>query len=982
MDGTVLNLSSLIFTGAGTVTTGAATALTLDSGTTGAVDIGTSADAKAITIGNTTTTTTVNLTKGATGNIVLTGFDCTSPGFTSGGVLTTDASGNITCDDDDTGGTATSVPWSGLTDPTTFLTLAFDNAEDNTFSYIHSTGDHNAWTFNYSQTDDLVATDDFDAMTFNLSSESGDAGDTFDGIVINWADGTANTILDSAIKIDNAETTAATLTDAIVITSSGAVDGVTDAIDVSAVNLNNALNVGANFVLFDGLRAFEGTTGTLTIEDTGGADMALFIDQGTTGRLAISDSLQVGGTSTVAYSRFGTTATSHSGAGNVDAASDVVINDDLEVDGTLWLDGGVIHNSAGTLTIQLSSSPTNAFSDLTASSWLVNNTANLGMAALAVNQSLGTDGTTDVFTASASGNTVFRINRDGGTFIIAGATPPSTLLTVGAGSGKIDVGTVDPVYNIGGTKYATYMAGMVGVKEETAGGVKTQEYVPGVGYRHLIDFKTQAKGSDLWLFAKAANLQENLGKMIVLLTPAINTKTWYSLDAQNQTLSIYSLKPTSISYRFTAPRFDYALWTNYNYNPGAEGFYIPDEDITLNPDGEVTPDPSPSFQDFGIVQSPAGYELRDNLGQLVDGFEAFADFMAANIKAGAIYTRDLIAEKIVASRVETALISPLPDESNVTLQIGKVEGDGTSGFGELIVQDATGSAVASIDTTGNATFAGQVESSGIVTDQATVSGTLYANDIKSTTLDDIQSLLHQVEADQSLLSQAANWNINTSTEAATINYQQLSVEDLFVTGTLAAGNLSLSSSLTLGGDLVFQGNSLNTLSAPLQIQSLAMAPIELMAGKVRIETNGDVAISGNLYVAGKIESSSLSIKTSLNESDVASIDASGSGTFKSVTTDDLVVASSQTSDVSSIVNGEITTNATVGQAVIPAGVAEITIRNPKVTDYTLVYVTPTSSSSNRVLYVKSKAAGFFSVGFSDPLDTDVSFNWWIVAISP
>ena len=181
---------------------------------------------------------------------------------------------------------------------------------------------------------------------------------------------------------------------------------------------------------------------------------------------------------------------------------------------------------------------------------------------------------------------------------------------------------------------------------------------------------------------------------------------------------------------------------------------------------------------------------------------------------------------------------------------------------------------------------------------------------------------------------------------------------------------------------MFQGNSLNTLSAPLQIQSLAMAPIELMAGKVRIETNGDVAISGNLYVAGKIESSSLSIKTSLNESDVASIDASGSGTFKSVTTDDLVVASSQTSDVSSIVNGEITTNATVGQAVIPAGVAEITIRNPKVTDYTLVYVTPTSSSSNRVLYVKSKAAGFFSVGFSDPLDTDVSFNWWIVAISP
>lgn len=982
IDGTVLDIDSLIFAGAGTINTGAATTLTLDSGTTGAIDIGISADAKAITIGNSTTTTTLNLTKGATGNIVLTGFDCTSPGFTSGGVLTTDASGNVTCDDDDTGGAATNVPWSGLTDPTTFLTLAFDNGEDNTFSYIHSTGDHNAWTFNYSQVDDGAATDDFDAMTFNLSSESGDAGDTFDGVVINWTDGVANTVLDSALKIDNAEDTAATLTDAILITSSGAVGGITDAIDVSATNLNNAINAGANFVLFDALRAFEGATGTLTLEDTGGADMALFIDEGTTGRLAISDSLNVGGTSTEAYSRLGTSATSHSGAGNVDAASDLVINDDLEVDGTLWLDGGAIHNSAGTLTVQFTGTPTTTANQLTGSSWLVTNTTNLGWAALIVDQTKGTDGTTDVFAASASGSTVFRVNRDGGTFIIAGASPPSTLLTVGAGSGKIDVGTVDPVYNIGGTKYATYMAGMVGVKEETAGNVSTQEYVPGLGYRQLIDFKNMENGSDLWLFSKATNLKENLDKTVVLLTPSVNTKTWYSLDKQNYTLSIYSLRPTSVSYRLTAPRFDYTLWTNYNNNPGAEGFFIPDDGVTLSSSGEVTPDPSPSFQDFSIVETSSGYELKDKLGLAVDGFEAFASFIAANIKAGAIETRDLLAEKIVAPRVETALISPLPDESNVAVQIGKAKEDGTSGFGELIVQDATGSAVASIDTAGNASFEGQVKSDSLqVASEATVAGTLYANDIKSTTLDDIQTLLHRVEADQDLLAQAATWNPNTASSSGNLSYEQLSVNDLFVTGTLAASNLSLSSSLTLGSDFVIQGNSINTLSAPLEIESLAMAPIELMAGKVSIETNGDVAISGNLYVAGKIESTGLSIRSSSGEPDSASIDASGSGKFKSVTTDDLVVASSQTSDASSIVNGEITTNATVGQAVIPAGIPEITIRNPKITDYTLVYVTPTSSSSNHVLYVKSKAAGFFSVGFSDPLDADVSFNWWIVSIS-
>ncbi|MDQ5952250.1 MAG: hypothetical protein QG626_377, partial [Patescibacteria group bacterium] len=108
---------------------------------------------------------------------------------------------------------------------------------------------------------------------------------TFDGIVMNWANGTANTIMDSAIKIDNAETTAATMTDGLIITSSGVADGITDAIDVSAANLNNAVNIGANFFLMDGVRVFEGTTGTMTIEDTSGNDLLTVVDAGTVGTL-------------------------------------------------------------------------------------------------------------------------------------------------------------------------------------------------------------------------------------------------------------------------------------------------------------------------------------------------------------------------------------------------------------------------------------------------------------------------------------------------------------------------------------------------------------------------------------------------------------------------------------------------------------------------------------------------------------------------
>ncbi len=82
--------------------------LGIDTNGTGAISIGTGANSKTITLGNTSSTTSLVLTKGASGNITFTGFDCSS--YTNGGVLTTDASGNITCANDD-GGSGSQSPW-------------------------------------------------------------------------------------------------------------------------------------------------------------------------------------------------------------------------------------------------------------------------------------------------------------------------------------------------------------------------------------------------------------------------------------------------------------------------------------------------------------------------------------------------------------------------------------------------------------------------------------------------------------------------------------------------------------------------------------------------------------------------------------------------------------------------------------------------------------------------------------------------------
>jgi len=54
--------------------------------------------------------------------------------------------------------------------------------------------------------------------------------------------------------------------------------------------------------------------------------------------------------------------------------------------------------------------------------------------------------------------------------------------------------------------------------------------------------------------------------------------------------------------------------------------------------------------------------------------------------------------------------------------------------------------------------------------------------------------------------------------------------------------------------------------------------------------------------------------------------------------------------------------------------------NTKVTPSTLIYITPTSDTAGRVLYVKSKTEGLgFTVGITgDEYTPTTSFNYWLV----
>ena len=177
------------------------------------------------------------------------------------------------------------------------------------------------------------------------------------------------------------------------------------------------------------------------------------------------------------------------------------------------------------------------------------------------------------------------------------------------------------------------------------------------------------------------------------------------------------------------------------------------------------------------------YSLTDGAGNIIKQIAAFSQIAAANIKAGAIATTDFTTENVnagvvIASKVTTdgfiafqgtidnlliksglvtpkiqvALISPLPNESDVTVQVGT-----TTQSGKLAIQDGQGTEVASIDSTGNATFSGTVNSQSLNTGSATVSGELFASTIHSLTIDQIQEQLKQVKKAREKLFLALLW---------------------------------------------------------------------------------------------------------------------------------------------------------------------------------------------------------------------------------
>ncbi len=544
----------------------------------------------------------------------------------------------------------------------------------------------------------------------------------------------------------------------------------------------------------------------------------------------------------------------------------------------------------------------------------------------------------------------------------------ATAVSIGTtGAGKLDAGTIDPPYTINGDKFATYMSSMTGVKEETTGVVKTGEYIVGVGYRTTLDLATSPEGSDLWIFSKVSDLQNNLDKLVVLLSSSGNGQSWYEVEASAGKLHLYSQLPSTISYRLTAPRFDALSWGNTRESESI-GFVINDEDTWSVPEniaaffGSNTTGPvSPLAEDQSIaITGPVrirGSELPSSSEPqeptlIVDG-EIEATTISArlahlhDIEAENITARNIVADTITANHIEgldakiASLSAGLTDSEYETItdrikaRLSILAGN-TPSAEDVPVPETNGSELPAVCSKA------EDSSEPCFVPTATSSATLVSADI----------------------------------DFATINNY------LAVIGTATITTLDVTNGLYV--------DSINSKTGLLALADNTMI----------IDSAGHVAINGDLTVSGKITASELNLErlNILDESGVtvATIDASGSANLASLTTNMITIASGGTATNSSALSslvGTATSNATAGQSILISPQTQLTIESPYVTPNSLVYLTPTGNTDNKVLFVQSKQTcpesslaidphcnRSFTVGIDAAATTDISFNWWIIQL--
>jgi hypothetical protein len=433
-----------------------------------------------------------------------------------------------------------------------------------------------------------------------------------------------------------------------------------------------------------------------------------------------------------------------------------------------------------------------------------------------------------------------------------------------------------------------------------------------------------------------------------------------------------------------------------------------------------------------------GQSLRSYITSIVSDAISNSQFLISN-------GQTVISPLASVDNLKTNLISPLADNSNISVKLDN------SKFQILNTKYASGSAVASIDNLGNATFSGQLSAASGQFGDATISGTLHAGKIlasdivglasnSATYVTNVTNVYNSTPAAAGIFNsqfpisnasnsgssnfgliagqatqQSSNGNnlamgnyINISSFSGQLAYvdnlgaaNAMFSQNLMVFGQTTLSDTSIVGQLSIGGNMILANGSINVLGSDLNLQPLRQGGLSVMGGLFTIDTNGNVKVGGdaefakNVAVKGTLsaniisplpgsdltvglsDKSKLVVNNSSNSAilainQVGDLVASGAATFSKLNLG-LIQPAFALSPTELVATGS------AGTANVSAYQTQVTINNPSVTDKSLIYITPTSSTNNQVLYLLKQVPGTsFTVGLQNPGAISIPFNWIIV----
>ncbi|MBI4091725.1 MAG: site-specific integrase [Candidatus Levybacteria bacterium] len=424
----------------------------------------------------------------------------------------------------------------------------------------------------------------------------------------------------------------------------------------------------------------------------------------------------------------------------------------------------------------------------------------------------------------------------------------------------------------------------------------------------------------------------------------------------------------------------------------------------------------------------AGQTLRDYISSVVS--EVVSGQMSV------VSGNEIVSPLASIDRIHTNVISPLASDSKIALDVrnSKLEIRNSASASESAV-------VASIDNQGNASFSGtlsaesletqdasisgQLAADNVTANIATISGTLYADNIQANSIEGLEEKVKSITSTMGTESaHLARDTLDTLDTRGTLIFTDfVDIENLsadfatFRVGMISLGPATLTQatildSLSIGTSLMIGPNSIDTLGEILEIQPLKQGAISFMAGAVRIETDGtlkvtsraefasDVKIKGELSasIISPVSDAALVIargakqshevaSDSANPRDYALLDIQGAASVSgALTSRKLNLAFAEQAFATSDI--EATASGSAGTAFLKQYRNEITIKNPNVTEKSLIYITPVGNTNNKVLYLLRQIPedpniegleGSFTVGVNTASTaTDIKFNWIIV----